>query len=107
MHHATLAKYIGPVTAGHALASFTGQQMTGQQMTGQRITGQRMTGQQMTGQRITGQRITGQRMTGQQGRIKKSPAIKRGNGAGSKGAINNLYNTCLHTHLTLHELPLF
>jgi hypothetical protein len=36
---------------------------------------------------------------------KKSPAIKRGNGAGSKGAINNLHNTCLHTHLTLHELP--
>jgi hypothetical protein len=34
MHHATRAKYIRPVTAGHALASFTGQQMTGQQMTG-------------------------------------------------------------------------
>jgi uncharacterized protein YjbI with pentapeptide repeats len=78
MHHATRAKYIRPVTAGRALASFTGQQMTGQQMTGQRMTGQRMTGQQMTGQRITGQRITGQRMTGQRmtgPRIKKAPRL--------------------------------
>jgi hypothetical protein len=52
MHHATRAKYIRPVTAGHALASFTGQQMTGQRITGQRITGQRMTGQWMIGPRI-------------------------------------------------------
>jgi hypothetical protein len=86
MHHATRAKYIGPVTAGHALASFTGQrrigqrrigqrrigqrrigqQMTGQQMTGQQMTGQQMTGQQMTGQQMTGQQMTGQQMTGQQ-----------------------------------------
>jgi hypothetical protein len=68
MHHATRAKYIRPVTAGHALASFTGQQMTGQQMTGQQMTGQRI-----TGQRITGQRMTGQWMIGP--RIKKAPRL--------------------------------
>jgi hypothetical protein len=37
---------------------------------------------------------------------KKSPAAGLGRiWAGSKGAINNLHNTYLHTHLTLHELP--
>jgi hypothetical protein len=77
MHHATRAKYIRPVTAGHALASFTGQRRIGQRRIGQR----------------------------NRPAHKKSPAIKRGNGAGSKGAINNLHNTCLHTHPTLHELP--
>jgi hypothetical protein len=89
-----------------------GRQVDGRQVDGRQVDGQQVDGRQVDGQQVDGQQVDDSRwmasrwMTAQQARIKK-PSRWAGQDlgriwAGSKRAINNLYNICLHIHPTLN-----
>jgi hypothetical protein len=87
------------------------QQVDDQQVDDQQVDDQQVDDQQVDDQQVDDQQVDDQQVDDQQVDDQRIKKPRRWAGqwgrhwAGSKRAINNLHNICLHIHPTLYELP--